>query len=461
MSNATAKLVTPKGFRFKVAEAAAVGTADVVQCVIGEHIRFSTAVLESFASRNWDQRVYDALVLTAAIEFCDRSAKRSAHIWGRSLSVQIPVHDPDLWNAPAVMDPLISALTLLTGDQWIVTFYPRTAPADRPAQSRLEFPTDVEAAIPFSNGMDSLAVGALEEKRLNGRIARVRVVSGIRYRSGSARRGEPFAALPYKVDLRRDNAETSARSRGFKFCLVAALGAYLVDAPIVIVPESGQGALGPSIIVVGQGYSDYRNHPAFTVLIASLVKAVLGHDVRFVFPRLWSTKGETLRDFVDSQGPDDRALWLHTRSCWQQSRQVSIDGKQRQCGVCAACLLRRMSIHAAGLEDDNSNYVWEDLTAATFSAGASAAFERTRITGALREYALAGALHLEHLANLSIDGQFTATKARHSRDIAHALGQPLSVVMSHFDELLRKHRSEWESFVRGLGTRSFIQPWLE
>ena len=74
--------------------------------------------------------------------------------------------------------------------------------------------------------------------------------------------------------------------------------------------------------------------------------------------------------------------------------------KKRQCGICAACMLRRMSVHAAGLSEPRERYVWEDLSAPTFDAGAAASFGERKITGALREYAIAGALHLDHLAGL-------------------------------------------------------------
>ena len=83
--------------------------------------------------------------------------------------------------------------------------------------------------------------------------------------------------------------------------------------------------------------------------------------------------------------------WNTTWSCWQQNRHSSVAGRKRQCGVCAACFLRRLSVHAAGLEEVPETYVWENLSARSFEAGAASAF--SRITTAHREYAIAGALH--------------------------------------------------------------------
>ncbi len=70
--------------------------------------------------------------------------------------------------------------------------------------------------------------------------------------------------------------ESSARSRGFKFAVLSGLAAYLAKANKVFVPESGQGALGPAIVTVGQAYEDFRNHPRFTKKMSAFLKALLG-----------------------------------------------------------------------------------------------------------------------------------------------------------------------------------------
>jgi hypothetical protein len=70
----------------------------------------------------------------------------------------------------------------------------------------------------------------------------------------------------------------------------------LIHVPSAVGTESGQGALAPAILPVGQGYADCRNHPAFTVLMEKFVGTLLGHQLRYRFPRLWMTKGKTLRE---------------------------------------------------------------------------------------------------------------------------------------------------------------------
>ena len=92
--------------------------------------------------------------------------------------------------------------------------------------------------------------------------------------------------------------------------------------------------------------------------------------------------------------PRGATAWQRTVSCWQQNRHAGVNHRRRQCGICAACLLRRMSVHAASLTEPNDTYVWEDLSAPTFEAGASPDFDRAKMTSKMREYAIA-----EHAAS--------------------------------------------------------------
>lgn len=456
--SAAARFLELKELAVDVVERGGRPRRGAVACELDQHISFDTEILESFASTNWQAIVYDALVVAAAIEFCDRSLSRSTMNWGRRFRVRVPVHDPARWSDRTVVQALIDALNLLTGDNWNFEFCPRRAPAEAPGQSRMELPQDVEAVIAYSEGMDSRAVDGLERKRLGHRLVRVRVGTKRQDIPRKVRSYVPFAALPYEVVLDGNNAETSARSRGFKFGMVAAIAAYLVNASSVIVPESGQGALAPAMLPVGQGYADYRNHPAFTALMEKFIQALLGHRLSYNFPRLWVTKGETLREYVDNCGIGAEK-WAETRSCWQQSRQASVSGKRRQCGVCAACMLRRLSVHSAGLAEPSESYVWETLKSPTFEEGAAQEFNH--ITGALREYALAGVLHFEHFASIRESVQYGILKRRVTNELARALAQPPDVVVDGLDRLLKRHATEWSAFTNDLGSESFVRKWID
>ena len=438
-----------------VAEQGARTVNGAVRCEIDRDLTFSTESLESYFFAEWKEEAYDALLLAAAVEFADKSRRRSSICWRRLIDLRLPVHDVERWQQAAVSEALTDALEYLTGDSWEITFYGRKRRASKPKQSSLELPPSVEAVIPFSDGLDSRVVGGLMERTLGSRLVRVRLASRLQDGEGLRGRRLIFTNIPYRVSGR--SAESSARSRGFKFAVISGIAAYLAAANKIIVPESGQGALGPSLVPVGQTYEDYRSHPAFARRMERVFKGLFGREITFSFPQLWRTKGETLREFIEECSSDP--LWTATRSCWQQSRQVGVRGRRRQCGICAACMLRRMSVHFAGGSEPKDQYVWERLEVSALEDGVASGFARTRITTAMREHAIAGALHLDHLASLRCQPLGTTTLDLYS----HQLGQTLSLdrtsVRTKLDRLLEQHAKEWAAFVSSLGSKSFVRTW--
>ena len=443
-----------------VVESGAPARRHWVRCEIDCDLKFDTAGLEAYCLANWDKRVYDAFVVAAAVQFCDHTKRRPSSDWGRDFALQVPVHDPDHWNSAAVSAALHDALKLLTGDQWQITFKPRKAPASIPRQMNFNLPDDTRVIIPFSDGLDSRAVAGLMELKHGQKLLRVRL--GLKslngYRTGSQR--IPFASVPYQVrPHKRRSVETSARSRGFKFALLSGVAAHLSGAQQIIVPESGQGVLGPSLVPVGQAYEDYRNHPLFANRMETFLSALLQHEIHYTYSRLWHTKAETLAEFVENC--PDNLNWTQTRSCWQGQRQVSVSGKLRQCGICAACILRRMSVHAAGLTECRCSYVWEDLTSAQFEDGAAPAFKNRNPKGALYEYAIAGALHLDHLASILRSSTDQTTLNLRAFQLSRALSCPQAEARTKLVRLLEKHTEEWNGFIDSLGPRSFVTQWVK
>lgn len=426
-----------------------------IACVIGGDLSFSTDHLENYCLTQWEPIVFDALLLTAAVEFCDRIRRRPTHGWARDIELRVPVHEPERWNDNEVSNALHDALMFLTGDCWTISFTARKQPVSIPRQIPFDISSDISAVIPFSDGLDSCAVAGLMHEEMGDQLIRVRLGSKPFTAVAALGKKQPFTSLPYWVKPTKGQfVESSVRSRGFKFAMVSGLAAYLVKANRIIVPESGQGALGPALIPVGQAYGDYRNHPLFTDRMESLLAKLYKHSVRFEFPRLWHTKGETLAAFLRNSNGHN---WKNTWSCWQQNRHVSVAGRKRQCGICAACMLRRLSIHAAGLWEDPETYVWENLGATIFEDGAAAGF--SRITKAHREYAIAGTLHLGHLASLSHSKAGRVTIHHAAFEISKSQALPAADACTRLDRLLSQHESEWKCFLTSLGVDSFVAEW--
>jgi hypothetical protein len=122
-------------------------------------------------------------------------------------------------------------------------------------------------------------------------------------------------------------------------------------------------------------------------------------------------------------------------------------------------MLRRLSVHAVGQVEAEDTYVWENLSADTFARGASPDFDRGKITRAMEEYAIAGTLHLDHLAGLLGSPANAPRVGLEAFQLGQSLGLPPSTVKEKLDRLLTQHQSEWESFMASLGPTSFVAKW--
>jgi hypothetical protein len=182
------------------------------------------------------------------------------------------------------------------------------------------------------------------------------------------------------------------------------------------------------------------------------LKALLGHDVRFAFPRIWNTKGETLREFASKSSSD----WQSTRSCWRNSQWSAVNGTLRQCGVCAACMLRRISVHAAGLEEERDVYVGVNMSAPTIERAVHRDF--TRLSRSYSTYAIAGVLHMDHLAEMSKPDAAHLVK-RHALFLGPAMGLDPKIAAEKLSALLQRHAAEWSGYLDHVGKDSFIRRW--
>jgi hypothetical protein len=422
---------------------------------LGRDVIFSTAGLESYALARWEPLIYDVMVLAAAIEYGDKVLKRLALGWRRRICIRIPMHDPGKWKAPAVASALQDAIEFLTGDNWELEFVSRACKAPSPQQNHLSLPIKTEAVLPYSDGMDSRAVAGILRKSLGDKLVRVRVGSKSWDRKHVKGRPGPFTTVPYRLPCLPSHREPSSRSRGFKFALISCIAAYLAGAEFIVIPESGQGAIGPALVNVGHGYPDYRNHPLFAKKMERFINGLFGTQIKFMFPRIWSTKGETLREYVSVCSDND---WASTRSCWQSNYRSSVNGKLRQCGVCAACLLRRVSVHAACLVEKPDIYIVSNMDAETLDKAVDKDF--TKLTRAFREYAIGGVLHMDHLADMAETDAIPIVK-RHATLIAPALGLSPEVAERQLSALLLRHADEWGNYLESLGQDSFVKQWTK
>lgn len=433
----------------------------VIPCVIGRDLQLIPDILGRYCFKEISSRAEDLIIIAGVIAFADRAVARKMSIsWLRQLDVTIPVLEPNFWRQTHVVDALRSLLNLLTGDAWTLHFSSKSQRLDVQAQPPLNFITNEQPIVmPYSDGMDSFAVGRLLASDNPG-VPLLMVTAGSRLDADKQRRESQLdgrrlrLAVPFRISQEHGVRlrEPSYRTRALIYGVMGAIAAQLSGANRIMVSESGQGALGPWLVPVGNEALDIRMHPAYTSQLTQFVNSALGIQVAYEHPRLWSTKGQTLRELAERNLAED---WHETRSCARDARHMSYGRTRLQCGVCAACLLRRMSIRSAGLEESLDNYMWKNLSASSLD---DAVVDPTRVASkADRGHAICGALAMAQLSELTKPEQSAYVDGK-AQELAYIRGEHVDFVRKQLAGLIQQHANEWDEFVAHQGDSSYLAP---
>jgi hypothetical protein len=111
-------------------------------------------------------------------------------------------------------------------------------------------------------------------------------------------------------------------------------------------------------------------------------------------------------------------------------------------------------MYTADIPEAADNYIWENLSASEMDASVVKGFDR--ITDAQRKYAIAGILHLDHLASLAGSSLHRRALKRAATEIAESLNEGPDEAEIKLLSLLDRHRDEWLAFLSSLGSRSFV-----
>ena len=297
-----------------------------------------------------------ALGVTAADTFVSRHRDSDVG-WGRDLHVVLPLVDPGPFTDISIS--LVEALGFLTGDRWSFEFRSGGTPAPLPMRrGHLTDLGDVNCVSLFSGGLDS-ALGVLQ--LIQGGAHPLLVSHS--YRGDGARqqfvRSRAYSHLPrFAANLRpywpaSGGHDTTMRSRSFDFLALAALGATTVpgdraEKMPLYVPENGLIAINPPMTSRRIGSLSTRTtHPKYLGLIQEVFDG-LGLAVSINNPHEFDTKGEMVGRWKATA--EFQAMAGGTVSCGKWKR------RNKQCGRCLPCLIRRASFHAAGVPDPTPGY---------------------------------------------------------------------------------------------------------
>ena len=282
--------------------------------------------------------------------------------WVRDICLGLVVRELDFWQSAANL--LTRLVHLLTADNFAFTFEPRCAeePASPPADKTAEVYAP-DCVCLLSGGVDSLA-GAVLLLQAGRRPHFVLHYSG----NPTVRMAQDHVAalleeswpathltsgLHIAPDTSRDEArpypppesrEESRRARSLLFMALSTVTAATAGLEEVYLPENGvlTAALPLTRARIGS-LSTRSTDPGVINLFNSLCEQA-GWSCRIQNPFSYQTKAELIRDILHpALSPLDIQK---TVSCWMTGR------RNRQCGGCIPCLLRRISMLAAGLPDE-------------------------------------------------------------------------------------------------------------
>jgi 7-cyano-7-deazaguanine synthase in queuosine biosynthesis len=428
-------------------------------CILGDDLRLSYSALERFCCSNLRPVDIDLLLLAGLIAFADRNSPRNAH-WVRNFHLELPVHAPEVWASKEVSWRLFETLRFLTGDYWTFKFHERKSRDERAFQLDLQAPIDEPLVIPFSGGLDSFAELKLFSVQHPNKTALL--VSTIHNRSLSKVIGSTTdprfcrrLRVPVSFDVRH-HAESSFRTRTFLFFVVAATAARLSGCREIIVPENGQGSIGPSLIPSGEEHPFQSSHPGFTHRLSLLLKEIWGSGGPiFLHPNRWSTKAQVLRKVEAKAGLEG---WQNTRSCSLNTKRYKGTDAPEHCGICSGCILRRLALLEVGLGYEAEPYLWRDLSASRLEESVDQDLRKLVRPTTQNDYRVAAAAVVDHksLSNVYHFDAIRSCISRTVRELKESSNESELEVRSGLEALLLQHRAEWLSFVEGLGPGSWL-----
>lgn len=327
----------------------------------------------------------DLVLLAATITAADTRVSRAINgqdRWTRELLLNVPVHDPILWNGHAELIGL--TLRFLTGDRWVVQFRARssalTALAAAPEQLALFQPSCVSL---FSGGLDSY-IGAIDLLAAGERPLFIShhydaitsshqtdCAGQLTRRFGENAFRQLRAHTGFRVDTVGDGeTENTQRARSFLFFALAALAADAIGGEqTVYVPENGLISLNVPLDPLRIGALSTRTtHPYYMARFNDLLRG-LGIQATLENPYAFKTKGQMARECADRAFLKRTAK--DTMSCSAPAngrfeRDPSLR-EQIHCGRCVPCLIRRAAFKA-GIGVDRTPYRARSLTDETFDS---------------------------------------------------------------------------------------------
>ena len=412
----------------------------------GQHFRLDYQSISRYLRVPLTDRMVDLLRIASTVYFVDRAVRRDrsgrGDGWTRHITSSIEVQDIGFWKRPETRELLEQTVGFVSGDRWSFEFSAGTA-MHNPCCQRLKLADTPPLVCLYSGGLDSAAGLAY---RLSTGVDRPVVPVVVRHRTDIAKTAIkqlnliedhfgttlfPVTAMMSTVRPRRLGAEESSqRARSFLFLGVGGVVAWATDSDGVELYESGVGAINVPLLAGMEGSQATRScHPTFLRNMARLLTLAAERQIEVRLPFLGLTKGEIVQGL---RMAGLQRLASSTVSCVNYPLRHMRDRGWKVCGVCPACVFRRLALHAGGIDESPENYDIDLLSPLSDRMGPKK----------LR-YLKAFLLLVDQLDELEED-RMPIVLARHLRE-TDVLGSEMTL-QSCLD-LYSRYRREWLAFL--------------
>ena len=418
----------------------------------------SRTVFESLPARS-----ADLLEVALAAYTADRLTKRffkNEASGQRKFQIRMAVREPDVWNDDIVSDNLRQFLNWVSGDDWSFEFIKRKSDFTLAESETYLFGVPLQEPVSvslFSGGLDSLAglaqnalqrpagtcvlvSGITNNRPLGAQKTQIRrIKAALKHRQVNRRPDVRHVAVRFGIDNPLDKPEEkSQRTRSVVFLALGTATAFQADTDTLFVYENGLGALNLPLNESQLGVDNYRGvHPRSLRMASELFDKVLGRKIQIENPCLFVTKAEMCEHLKPARLVEAIA---DTVSC--DGYPIRVTG-QHQCGYCTSCILRRMSIHAAGLgRYDRADGYRHDVLSKETTLNQKQIYGLA--TTAYQVDKLRRCLVSQHPWK-SLTSEFPKLAVTFA-ELAHHKGLPQSDVVNRFLRLFDSYVREWDSF---------------
>jgi len=343
--------------------------------VSGEDYFLDYSSLESRRYGPLPSRWDDLLNIASTIYFADlairRTSKHRRGMWRRTIELSMPIDDVVFWQSDSINSLLSELVTFLTGDDWLITLT-CSGEQRRSPQLPLDFPIlDVAFPCLYSGGLDSAA--GLASRLRSAPDARFSPIT-VGHRSDICSQvadqltslSSLYGSRLHPINIAFENrlrsrglkTEPSQRSRSLLFLAVGGVVSAIDGTNSLEVYESGIGSINaPLLAGMRDSHSTRGMHPKTMQLMSKILSSVFEKPFMVEAPFAGSTKGEVVRSLAGNSSH----IAASTISCVHYPIRHIAGAGHRQCGVCPACLFRRVALMSAEVEEPGDAYQYNLL----------------------------------------------------------------------------------------------------